>query len=174
MASLLFAGGVLAYEKIKESKAKKHARKAHNAARYSDLQSSTCICSNLEKNTVGCPVHDPSTQRDNNTIDVGSVERRTTTVANEKERGKEKEKKGMYSGENDDDLYYEVPRRQDAATTTTGTTVRRGGVGAFDVDGSRSMGDKPPKYEDVAGLVGFQERERRDLERGKNGEKSVR
>ncbi|KAL8780543.1 MAG: hypothetical protein Q9213_006409, partial [Squamulea squamosa] len=59
MASLIFAGGVLAYEKIKSSKAKKTARKAHNAARYSDLQSSTCTCSSTEKeNRRGCPVHD--------------------------------------------------------------------------------------------------------------------
>ncbi|KAL8890892.1 MAG: hypothetical protein Q9215_002043, partial [Flavoplaca cf. flavocitrina] len=52
MASLLFAGGVLAYEKIKDAKAKKAFRKAHNEARYSDLQSSTCTCvpsSGIEK-----------------------------------------------------------------------------------------------------------------------------
>lgn len=64
MASLLFAGGVLAYEKIKESKAKKTAKKAHNAARYSDLESSTCTCNTAEKESgtsKGCPIHDPST-----------------------------------------------------------------------------------------------------------------
>ncbi|KAL8925384.1 MAG: hypothetical protein Q9172_002264 [Xanthocarpia lactea] len=173
MASLLVAGGVLAYEKIKESKAKKHARKAHNAARYSDLQSSTCICSTPEKNTVGCPVHDPNTRRDN-TMDVGSGERGTIAVNGEK-REKEMEKKVPYGGDDeDDDLYREVPRRQDAVTTTTGTTDGRGGVGGFDIDGSRSMGDEPPKYEDVAGLVGFEERELRNLERGKNEERVVR
>ena len=106
-------------------------------------------------------MHDSNTHRDNRTIDVGSVDRRI-----------EKEKKVPYGGEDDDDRYQEVPRQD--ATTTTGMTDGRGGVAGVDIDGSRSMGDMPPKYEDVAGPVGFEDKVRRNLERGKNEERVVR
>ena len=159
MASLLFAGGVLAYEKIKDAKAKKVARKAHNEARYNDLQSSTCTCTSTssststpshnpfeeekEKFTKGCPVHDPEMRRKGLKEEV------------ERERGeliRGSGEKGVYvsdaDGEGDD--------------ATRGTVV----------DGKKG-GEEPPRYEDVAAPppVGFKERMRR---KGKGEERVVR
>lgn len=71
MASLILAGGVLAYEKVQASRAKRTERKAHNAARFSELeaenaarlrrlQEKTCFCENSDwdsRRGGGCPVH---------------------------------------------------------------------------------------------------------------------
>lgn len=65
MASLLFAGGILAYDKVQESRAKKAAQKAHNHARFSaleadnaarmrTLQEKTCSC---DRSGQGCAMH---------------------------------------------------------------------------------------------------------------------
>ncbi|KAI4246204.1 MAG: hypothetical protein L6R42_009988 [Xanthoria sp. 1 TBL-2021] len=150
MASLLFAGGVLAYEKIKDAKAKKTARKAHNAARYSDLQSSTCTCTHphdtpeQEKNTKGCPVHDPEARR-KGLKEEEEREREDLT----KEKGKGKGEKATYNsddGDEDGDLYSGEPRRRDDVIATGANAAGRE--------------EAPPRYEDVAAVapVGFQDR----------------
>ncbi|KAL8780544.1 MAG: hypothetical protein Q9213_006410 [Squamulea squamosa] len=79
MASILFAGSVLAYEKFKESKAKRAARKAEHASRFSELekenqkriealQKNTCFCSTSDWQGGGCPVHSAGS-RDEDTED---------------------------------------------------------------------------------------------------------
>ncbi|KAL8805985.1 MAG: hypothetical protein Q9182_001642 [Xanthomendoza sp. 2 TL-2023] len=115
MASILFAGGVLAYEKIKESKAKKVAKKAHNAARYSDLQSATCTCDTgveKEAGSKGCPVHDAP--RDMN---EGGAERRGSEEEDSRGRDsgvvREKEESGVYNGSREGEE--EPPRYEDVA-----------------------------------------------------------
>ncbi|KAL8989681.1 MAG: hypothetical protein Q9169_008309 [Polycauliona sp. 2 TL-2023] len=71
MASVLLAGPVLAYEKFKESKAKRAARKADKASRFSDLeeenrkriealQKNTPFCNTSDWQGGGCPVQCPS------------------------------------------------------------------------------------------------------------------
>ncbi|KAI4265380.1 MAG: hypothetical protein L6R38_009465 [Xanthoria sp. 2 TBL-2021] len=144
MASLLFAGGVLAYEKIKDAKAKKVARKAHNAARYSDLQSSTCTCTTLEKNTPGCPVHDPQARRK-------GLKEEEERERGELIKGMGKGEKATCNGDEDEvgDLYHGEPRRRDDITAT-------GANGA-------GREEAPPRYEDVAAAgaaapAGFKER----------------
>ncbi|KAI4220644.1 MAG: hypothetical protein L6R36_007473 [Xanthoria steineri] len=99
MASLLFAGGLLAYEKIKDIKAKKVARKAHNQSRYSDLQSATCICTSLEKVEEGCPVHDLQRKRLEGEEDDGVEEEGEREKGEERRRERGHEGKGMLDGE---------------------------------------------------------------------------
>lgn len=148
MASLLFAGGVLAYEKIKDAKAKKTARKAHNAARYSDLQSSTCSCTHphntpaQEKNTKGCPIHDAQARLKE------EEEREREDII--KGKGKGDGEKVAYNGDEDEvgDSYPGEPRRRDDVSAT-------GANGA-------GREEAPPRYEDVAAApvapVGVKER----------------
>lgn len=96
MASLLFAGGLLAYEKIKDVKAKKQARKAHNQSRYSDLQSATCVCTSLEKDGEGCPVHDLRRKRLEGEEGDGEEEREGEKVDEGVGRGKAEEAPPRY------------------------------------------------------------------------------
>ncbi|KAL8730223.1 MAG: hypothetical protein Q9166_004200 [cf. Caloplaca sp. 2 TL-2023] len=149
MASLLLAGGVLAYEKIKESKAKKVAKKAHNAARYSDLQASTCTCpstgSSEKQKTWGCPVHDPA--------HVGMQGGITGDGRGEKVDGERRSE--------------ESPRRQSIGKA--GTVVHNDDL---DGEGRRRYDDEPPRNEDIAGSEpvarkGFKRRVRRDRGKGK-------
>ncbi|KAL9621696.1 MAG: hypothetical protein Q9204_008095 [Flavoplaca sp. TL-2023a] len=176
MASLLFAGSVLAYEKIKDAKAKKVARKAHNEARYSDLQSSTCTCvplfsSSIEKDgeemdVKGCPVHDPALRNRG----LKEEERRVREELvrgeweGEREKGKgdvkEEEEKRAYTGDEEGaGLGDGEPRLVD--TSASGTVVRE------------EPEPPPPRYEDVAAArpVGFKDRIRR---KGKGEEGIVR
>lgn len=71
MASLILAGGVLAYEKVQASRAKRAEEKAHkaawfseleaeNAARLKRLQEKTCFCDSSDwdaRRGGGCPLH---------------------------------------------------------------------------------------------------------------------
>ncbi|KAI4176652.1 MAG: hypothetical protein LQ343_000943 [Gyalolechia ehrenbergii] len=74
MASLILVGGVLVYEKVQASRAKRTAHKAHNAARFSELEAENaarmrnlqgnkgcCLCysglPDWDKRVDGCPVH---------------------------------------------------------------------------------------------------------------------
>ncbi|KAL8679000.1 MAG: hypothetical protein Q9186_004684 [Xanthomendoza sp. 1 TL-2023] len=115
MASILFAGGILAYEKIKESKAKKTAKKAHNAARYSDLQSATCTCNSLVEKEAGgekaCPVHDASGYMDAEGVkrrDGEGAERREDDGEGLRGDGREKDEVVREGGD-------EPPRYEDVA-----------------------------------------------------------
>ena len=162
MASLLFAGGVLAYEKIKDAKAKKAFRKAHNESRYSDLQSSTCTCgsSSIEKDgeerdVKGCPVHDPALRKRG----LKEEERRgreELVRGDGKGKGDVKEEKRPYTGDEEGDG--EQPL---VDTSAPGTVV------------GEESDPPPPKYEDVAAArpVGFKDRIRR---KGKGEEEIVR
>ncbi len=167
MASLLFAGGVLAYEKIKDAKAKKAFRKAHNEARYSDLQSSTCTCgsSSIEKggeerDVKGCPVHDLALRKRG--LKEEERREREELVRGEREGEKEMGKgdvKEAYDGDEEGDgLGGGEPRLVD--TSASGTV------------GREELEPPPPKYEDVADRpVGFKDRIRR---KGKGEEGIVR
>ncbi|KAL9000067.1 MAG: hypothetical protein Q9188_005746, partial [Gyalolechia gomerana] len=72
MASLILVGGVLVYEKVQASRAKRTAHKAHNAARFSELEAENaarmrnlqgkgcclwCYPDDWDKRGDGCPVH---------------------------------------------------------------------------------------------------------------------
>ncbi|KAM0798844.1 hypothetical protein BDR22DRAFT_890962 [Usnea florida] len=68
MASILFAAGVLSYESIKKSRAKRAEKKAFNdsrfsqlerdnAARIAQLQGTTCFCQTSDWRGGGCETH---------------------------------------------------------------------------------------------------------------------
>ncbi|KAL9598094.1 MAG: hypothetical protein Q9219_004725 [cf. Caloplaca sp. 3 TL-2023] len=74
MASLIIASGALAYDRVQKSRAKRSAAKAHNLARFSELERENaarmqdlrakkmCFCqkrSDWRAGEGGCPVHDP-------------------------------------------------------------------------------------------------------------------
>ena len=173
MASLLFAGGVLAYEKIKDAKAKKAFRKAHNESRYSDLQSSTCTCGSSsvekdgeERDVKGCPVHDPALRK----RELKEEERREREELvrgeregeREKGKGDVKEEKRAYTGDEEGDGLENGGEQPLVDTSAPGTVV-----------GEEPEPPPPPRYEDVAAArpVGFKDRIRR---KGKGEEEIVR
>ncbi|KAI4274143.1 MAG: hypothetical protein LQ337_004137 [Flavoplaca oasis] len=166
MASLLFAGSVLAYSKIKDTKAKKARRKAHNAARYSDLQSSTCTCvpvfssSSVEEKdgeekdgkVKGCPVHDPALRKRG--LKEEERREREELVRGEGKGDVKEEEKKVYTGDEEGDG--EQPL---VDTSAPGTMV-----------GEEPEPSPPPKYEDVAVRpVGFKDRIRRKEKTGEEG-----
>ena len=128
MASLLFAGGLLAYEKIKDVKAKKQARKAHNQSRYSDLQSATCVCTSGEKIEEGCPVHDLRRKR----LEGEEEEEEEEKGEREKERGDERggeKAEGMRGVERGGEEEAPPPRYEDVAASSAAPKGLKGRIG---------------------------------------------
>ncbi|KAL8994678.1 MAG: hypothetical protein Q9169_005408, partial [Polycauliona sp. 2 TL-2023] len=159
-----------------DAKAKKVAKKAHNAARYSDLQSSTCTCSTSdpihtfengneeesekerEKDVTGCPVHDPLLRRKNlKEEEEREREELIRGVGRKEKKEKKEEKNDLYTGDGDDGMNGgEARRLSDAAALGT--------VGRDE--------PPPPSYEDVtAPPAGFTDRIRR---KGTDGDGVVR
>ena len=68
MASILFAAGILSYESIKKSRAKRAEKRAFNSSRFSELerdnaariaqlQGTTCFCQTSDWRGGGCETH---------------------------------------------------------------------------------------------------------------------
>ncbi|KAI4117071.1 MAG: hypothetical protein LQ338_007616 [Usnochroma carphineum] len=150
MASLLFAGGILAYEKVQEKRAKKvAARKAHNAARFSELEAEnaaarekkSCSCGGSE-GWAGCPVHDPALLASEKR---GTAASRRDIRHDDDERERIDQTPGRRRGGGEGDMF--------ATTTTTGGTGESSSPGHDSHRSPAGFGTRREEEEDEGPLV---------------------